>query len=85
MSTPSLSNTRIGQYPLYCVVSERWRKVGRGGAWMPDGFTYVNAKDAAHARIAFFTDRQHEKVRIVAIGPIVGFHAHDDNGDSLSL
>ena len=82
---PTLSQSRIGEYPLFCIAAERWHLVNGKGKWLPDGFTYCHAASAQAARVAFCQDNVGKKFRIVAVGPVVGFKAHDDNADVISV
>ena len=82
---PTLSQSKIGEYPLFCIAAERWHTTGHSGGWIPDGFTYCHAENAQAARVAFCRENAGKKFRIVAVGPVVGFKAHDDNGDTLSV
>lgn len=47
--------------------------------------TYVHAIDAQEARVQFFVgDKINFGIKIVAIAQVIGYHAHDDNGDVCS-
>jgi hypothetical protein len=70
---------------LYAVAAEKPVRHGRKiVAWVPDGIIHCHATDEANARFVFFADPAYRHHRIVAVGPVVGYHVHDEHGEVLS-
>ena len=61
----------------------------RPGVWKGD-FLYVHAESADDARLQYFQSNDPDMmskmhVVITGVAPVIGYHAHDDNGDKLSV
>lgn len=70
--------------PLFAVAAERPVLKGRRVVgYEPDGIIHCHAEDAAEARFVFFQDPAYRRHRIVAIGPVVGYHVEDEHGEVL--
>lgn len=64
---------------LWAIAYEKYSyKLGR---WTAD-IMYCHGVDETDARVQFFTGNNiNFGIKIVAIGPVIGYHVHDDNGD----
>ena len=66
---------------LYCACLERFTK----GRWEAD-FVYLHADSTGHAHAQICASEPNRQlVRIVAVAPVVGYHAQDDHGDTVTL
>jgi len=67
---------------LYAIAFEH--PVKRNGVltWIPE-IVHTHAIDNANARFIFLQDPLHKKARIVAIGPVIGYHVEDEHGEVL--
>jgi len=69
--------------PLYSVAYEKYNR--RTGEWVPV-MEYLHAEDAGHARVQFCAmNPNRQTCKIVAIGPVIGYHVEDNEGKVLSL
>ena len=62
---------------LFCACIEFWH-----GNKLVAEKLYVETVDLATAR-GFFARRKPKNGKIVAVAPVIGFHAQDDHGDLL--
>jgi len=68
---------------LYAIASERMIKHGKNISWVPE-IVHVHANDSAHAKFIFLQDIDHRRnYRIVAVGPVIGYHVEDEHGEKL--
>lgn len=68
---------------LYAIACERVIKQGSTVTWVPE-IVHVHALDSANAKFIFLQDPIHRKhYRIVAIGPVIGYHVEDEHGEIL--
>lgn len=68
---------------LYAVAVEiPIKRNGKIVGWVPE-ITHVHADDSLQARAIYMKDSFHYNHRIVAVGPVVGFHVEDEHGDYL--
>jgi len=70
--------------PLFCVACET---LGKDRIRLPE-LRYLHADDALHAERKFRQGHSREIIqgiiRIVAVGPVIGYHVHDSHGEKLS-
>jgi len=64
--------------PLHAIATER----NVHGTWIPE-IVHVHAADSAQAKFFFLRDPANRNSRIVAIGPVVGYHVEDEHGEKL--
>ena len=64
--------------PLFAIAAEH--KVG--DSLVPE-IVHVHAADSAQAKFFFLRDPANRNSRIVAIGPVVGYHVEDEHGEKL--
>ena len=68
---------------LYAVAAEiPIKKKGKIIGWSAE-ITHVHAIDSVNARYIYLQDAKHHSHRIVAIGPVIGYHVEDEHGDYL--
>ena len=68
---------------LYAIAAEiPIKRKGKIVSWTAE-ITHVHAFDAANARWVYLQDVHHRNHRIVAIGPVVGYHVEDEHGEVL--
>jgi hypothetical protein len=67
---------------MYCVAWERHVKIGRDIKVYPYK-DYFQATDVANCRFQFLAANPGVNAKIVAIGPVLGYHSLDDHGDSV--
>jgi hypothetical protein len=68
---------------LYAIASEKEVRNGDGTSNWYAEIVHVHALDQANARFIFLQDPEHRTRRIVAIGPVIGYHVDDEHGDKL--
>lgn len=68
---------------LYAVAVERWAP--RLNAWRPEEIVYVHGVDVANARFEYLRTNPDKGTRIVALGPVIGYHVEDSHGEILSV
>jgi hypothetical protein len=70
--------------PLFCVACET---LGKDRIRRPE-LRYLHGDDALHAERKFRQAHSREIIngiiRIVAVGPVIGYHVHDSHGEKLS-
>ena len=65
---------------LYAIAAER--RIGLN-EWVPE-IVHVHALDSANAKFIFLQNPEHRKFyRIVAVGPVIGYHVEDEHGERL--
>jgi len=70
--------------PLYAIACERIIKNIDGSTSAIPEIVHVHADDTAHAKFTFLQDKMYRKqYRIVAIGPVIGYHVDDEHGEKL--
>ena len=69
---------------LWAVAAERMVKInGRIDHWIPE-IIHLHATDRLNAQYVFMQDSIHRtQYRIVAIGPVIGYHVEDEHGEVL--
>jgi len=68
---------------LYAIAAERMIRRNRRISWIPE-IVHVHAIDSANAKFVFLQDVNHQKnYRIVAVGPVIGYHVDDEHGEKL--
>jgi hypothetical protein len=68
---------------LYAIAAEiPVKRKGKVVSWAAE-ITHVHADDVVHARYIYMQDAHHHSHRIVAVGPVVGYHVEDEHGDFL--
>lgn len=66
---------------LYAVAVEGWNR--RTRKWVAD-IVYIHAENEVHARNQYYVGHPNRRTsRIVAVGPVVGMFADDDEGKIL--
>ncbi len=68
---------------LYAVASERVIIRDRQRCVVPD-IVHLHAVSEGNARWVFGQDPEHRKSRIIAVGPVIGYHVEDEHGDILT-
>lgn len=69
---------------LYAIACERLIKLPTGEITIIPEIVHCHALDHANAKFIFLSDPLHaNQYRIVAIGPVVGFHVEDNHGEKL--
>jgi hypothetical protein len=58
------------------------KRNGKVISWVPE-ITHVHANDSLQARAIYMQDSHHHNHRIVAIGPVIGYHVEDEHGEQL--
>ena len=65
---------------LYAIAAEK--RVSKN-TWVPE-IVHVHADDSANAKFIFLQNPDHRKnYRIVAVGPVIGYHVEDEHGERL--
>ena len=72
---------KLCEMELYAIACER-RDID--GNWHAD-IVHLHAMDSSNARYCFLLDSSNRgpNVRIVAVGPVVGYHVEDEHGEKL--
>jgi len=69
---------------LYAVACERVIKLPDGKTTIIPEIVHLHAVDEPNARWVFYNDPVHRKhYRIVAVGPVIGYHVDDEHGEVL--
>ena len=67
---------------LYAIASERMIRRNGIVLWEPE-VLHVHAVNDANAKFIFMQYPEHKNHRIVAIGPVIGYHIDDEHGEKL--
>lgn len=68
---------------LFAIASERTIRRNGKVILIPE-VIHVHAIDSANAKFIFLQDPDHRRnCRIVAVGPVIGYHVEDEHGEKL--
>jgi hypothetical protein len=70
---------------MHCIAFNYWSVKNK--KWKSSDL-YLWAKDIGDARLKFFRaedPRLPRRIEILAIGPVLGYHVHDNHGEKLSV